>query len=55
VKEKRPKPSVAKRDRPLDTLSIEAEGIELDADAWPKFEKLIRSAAKMGPKPHKPG
>ena len=28
------------------------EEIELDPDAWPKFEKLIRSAAKMGPMPH---
>jgi len=25
---------------------------DLDPDAWPKFEKLIKSAAKMGPKPH---
>jgi hypothetical protein len=29
------------------------EDIELVPDAWPKFEKLIKSAAKMGPKPHK--
>lgn len=26
--------------------------LDLDPDAWPKFEKLIKSAAKMGPKPH---
>ena len=26
--------------------------LELDPDAWPKFEKLVKSAAKMGPKPH---
>jgi hypothetical protein len=26
--------------------------VELDPDAWPKFEKLIKSAAKMGHKPH---
>ena len=25
--------------------------IELDPDAWPKFEELVRSAAKMGHKP----
>lgn len=41
-KGKRPKP-----------IRIESEGLELDRDAWPKFEKLIKSAAKMGPKPHK--
>lgn len=28
--------------------------LELEKDAWPKFEKLIKSAAKMGPKPHMP-
>jgi hypothetical protein len=27
--------------------------LDIDPDAWPKFEKLIKSAAKMGPKPHK--
>jgi len=27
--------------------------LDLDPDAWPKFEKLIKSAAKLGPKPHK--
>jgi len=32
---------------------MKIEGVELDPDAWPKFEKLIKSAAKMGPKPHK--
>lgn len=25
--------------------------LDLDPDAWPKFEKLVKSAAKMGPKP----
>jgi len=29
----------------------EEEGIEIDHDAWPRFEKLIKSAAKTGPKP----
>jgi hypothetical protein len=28
------------------------KNLALDPDAWPKFEKLIKSAAKMGPKPH---
>jgi hypothetical protein len=34
--------------------SIESNAVvlDLDPDAWPKFEKLIKSAAKMGPKPH---
>jgi hypothetical protein len=31
-----------------------AEKMELDPHAWPKFEKLIKSAAKMGHKPHQP-
>jgi hypothetical protein len=39
------------------SAAIEPNAIILDADlepdAWPKFEKLIKSAAKMGPKPHK--
>ena len=26
--------------------------VEIDPDAWPKFEALVKSAAKMGPKPH---
>ncbi|HVW72670.1 MAG TPA: hypothetical protein VHC39_03445 [Rhizomicrobium sp.] len=33
--------------------TVVPENIELDPDAWPKFEKLVKSAAKMGPKPHK--
>jgi len=28
--------------------------LDLDPDAWPKFEKLVKSAAKMGPRPHSP-
>jgi hypothetical protein len=31
---------------------VVAADVELSPDAWPKFEKLIKSAAKMGPKPH---
>jgi hypothetical protein len=30
----------------------EIEAVELDPDAWPKFEQLIRNAAKTPPKPH---
>jgi hypothetical protein len=30
-----------------------ARPIELDHDAWPKFEALVKSAAKMGHVPHK--
>ena len=26
--------------------------LDLDPDAWPKFEAMIKSAAKMGHKPH---
>jgi hypothetical protein len=37
----KPKPSPA-----------ELEALELDPDAWPKFELLVKSAAKMGHKPH---
>ena len=29
-----------------------ADNVELDPDAWPKFEALVKSAAKMGHKPH---
>jgi hypothetical protein len=25
---------------------------ELDPDAWPRFEALVKNAAKMGHKPH---
>lgn len=30
----------------------EIASLELDPDAWPKFESLVKSAAKMGHKPH---
>ena len=30
----------------------ELEAVELAPDAWPKFEALMKSAAKMGHKPH---
>lgn len=33
-------------------IKADTSNLDLDPDAWPKFEKLIKSAAKMGPKPH---
>ena len=30
----------------------EIEAVELVPDAWPKFEKLVKAAAKTGPQPH---
>ncbi len=39
-----------KKPKPINKAEIEA--IELVPDAWPKFEKLVKAAAKMGPKPH---
>ncbi len=26
--------------------------VDIDPDAWPRFEALVKSAAKMGHKPH---
>ncbi len=34
-------------------IGLEVAKLDLDPDAWPKFEKLVKSAAKLGPKPHK--
>lgn len=31
----------------------EIASLDLAEAAWPKFEKLVKSAAKMGPKPRK--
>jgi hypothetical protein len=33
--------------------SPEKPDIEFAPDAWERFETLVKSAAKMGPKPHK--
>jgi hypothetical protein len=33
-------------------LNVDLAALEIDPDGWPKFEKLVKSAAKMGPKPH---
>jgi hypothetical protein len=49
------KPPAKKKAKKTAAQSIESNAVvlDLDPDAWPKFEKLIKSAAKMGPKPHK--
>ena len=47
------KPTKANRKKPAPKVMQLPLGVELEPDAWPKFEKLIKSAAKMGPKPHK--
>jgi hypothetical protein len=41
---------MAKAPTQLNSVAIEA--LELDPDAWPRFERLVKSAAKSGPKPH---
>jgi hypothetical protein len=38
--------------KPSKAKAPAAADLELDPDAWPKFEELVRSAAKMGHKPH---
>ncbi len=40
----------AKIGKGIDQPAVDA--VELVPDAWPKFEKLVKTAAKMGPKPH---
>jgi len=34
------------------TPTPKAPKLEFEPDAWERFESLIRSAAKMGPRPH---
>jgi hypothetical protein len=48
-----PMPGIKKTHPKKPLNKAELEAVELIPDAWPKFEKLIKSAAKMGPKPHK--
>jgi len=45
-----------KSKRPATKPKSKASATELEfgPDAWPKFEALVRSAAKMGHKPHSP-
>ena len=45
---KAPKPKPKAKPKAADTSNL-----DLDPDAWPKFEKLIKNAAKIGHKPHK--
>jgi hypothetical protein len=40
------------KNEPTEKKAPKPEAIDLDPDAWPKFEKLIKSAAKLGPRPH---
>jgi hypothetical protein len=46
------KPPAPKTKKPK-PISPEVANLDLDPEAWPKFEKLVKSAAKLGPKPHK--
>lgn len=43
----------SKNKRKPKPISPEVANLDLDPSAWPKFEKLIKSAAGMGPKPRK--
>jgi hypothetical protein len=45
------KTSKTKKAKPK-PISPEVANLELVPDAWPKFERLVKSAAKLGPKPH---
>jgi hypothetical protein len=40
-----------RRHKPMATKKQETS-LDLDPNAWPKFEALVKSAAKMGHKPH---
>ena len=44
---------IPQKPKPVNKAEIEA--VELVPDAWPKFEKLVKSAAKLEPKPHQDG
>lgn len=43
---KQSRPSRGAKKSSYSAATIEAEKLDLDPDAWPKFEKLIREAAK---------
>jgi uncharacterized protein HemY len=43
---------MAQKQKKKAKAKTKVEVLDLDPDAWPKFEKLIKNAAKMGPKPH---
>jgi hypothetical protein len=42
----------ATRKAPVKQKNTTSANLDLDPDAWPKFEALVKSAAKMGHKPH---
>lgn len=49
------KPPAKKKAKKATAQSIESNAIildDLDPDAWPKFEKLVKNASKMGHQPH---
>jgi hypothetical protein len=46
-----PSSPTKKKPKRIPKSKIKADDLELDPDAWPKFEQLIRDAAKLGPKP----
>jgi hypothetical protein len=48
-----PKTTPGKKPAKAKLTQDEIASLDLDENAWPKFEKLIKSMAKMGPKPHK--
>ena len=33
--------------------AVKEKDLDLDSDAWPKFEALVKASAKVGHKPHK--
>ena len=49
--------SPPRRPKKKASQTIDANAIilecDIDAEAWPKFEKLSKSTAKLGPTPHK--
>jgi hypothetical protein len=47
-----PKSQSTSRAKKIVNAKYVPSDIELEPDAWGKFEKLIKSAAKMGHKPH---
>ena len=45
--------TTAKKSTKVKPVKADTSNLDLDPDAWPKFEKLVKSAVKIGPKPHK--
>jgi hypothetical protein len=38
--------------KPPKSKVAKVEDVELIPDAWPRFERLVKAAAKMGHRPH---